>query len=172
MYRHPDRQTLLSVKMKGRAGTRSDLSAILWDGSCGQVIFRREMAVSSHLISATSLSHLVKPSTWLHSPFCKKLAWVLPRKVSMPVRHPLCLAGSCPRDTVVLSPCRVSETITGEVVIVPCSNRDTAGILSIHMCACVCVHWGSGTFPSNARKRSSKTIFSEKRVYSGNMETY
>ena len=51
------------------------------------------------------------------------------------------------------------------IVIVPCSNRDTAGILSIHMCACVCVHWGSGTFPSNARKRSSKTIFSEKHVH-------
>ena len=151
--------------MRGRAGTRSDLSAILWDGSCGRVIFRKEMAVLSHLISATSLSHLVKPSTWLHSPFCKKLAWVPLRKVRVPVSHPLSLAGSCLHATVVLSPCRVSETITGEVVIVPCSNRDTAGILSIHMCACVWVHWGSGTFPSNARKRSSKAIFSEKHVH-------
>ena len=152
--------------MRVRAGTGSDLSAILWDGSCGQVIFRREMAASSHLISAASLSHLVKPSTWLHSPFCKKLAWVLPRKVSVPVRHLLCLAGGYPHDTVVLPPCRVSETITGEVVIVPCLNRDPAGILSIHMCACVCVHWGSGTFLSNACKRSSKTTLSEKHVHS------
>lgn len=118
MYRLP---TVLSVEVRGRAGTRSDLSAILWDQSCRPfIVCRRGMAVSSHCIPASA--HFTVAWFNLLSSFrahpVRSQPWCVCKKVHVNVlpRPSLQLSGSSLHPTVAVT---LQCLITGQVITVP-----------------------------------------------------
>lgn len=151
--------------MRVRAGTGSDLSAILWDGSCGQVIFQEKWL--PRLTSSLPLHS----RTWLnHQPDCtarsvKKLAWVLPRKVSLPVRHLLSSWRLPSRHSGSASLQGFRDNHQGSSYCSLFEQRPSRDPQYSHVCVCMCTG-AVETFLSNACKRSSKTIFFwEKHVH-------